>query len=113
MSPAAISVSVPGGGGGAFTVMSEVPVLPPPVAEMVALPGATGLVTAVADTVAIDAALDDQAKLTPLTTFPFRSSAVAVSCTVWPGSRVAVAGVTLTRCTDGAPPPFARKASFG
>jgi hypothetical protein len=68
--------------GASCTVIDDVPVLPPALAEIVTLPGATPVTTPVADTVATDVLLDDQVNWTPGMALPLALRAVAVSVEV-------------------------------
>ena len=86
MSPAASSTAVPGGGGGA-TVMALVPLMPGPVAVIVADPGATAVTTPPADTAATDGI-----KLAQVSELLVPGPAVAASRRLAPGSSVAPAG---------------------
>src|ERR671924_528428 len=88
-----------GGGGGAVTVMLAVPLFPSLVAVIVAVPAATPVTRPVADTVATAALELDQVTARPESGLPLTSLAVAVSCTVWLATTLAVVGVTLTVAT--------------
>lgn len=64
--------------GASCTVIDAVPVTPPDVAVIVALPGATPVTTPPDDTVATATSLEDHAIDAPGITVPFASRAVAV-----------------------------------
>ena len=59
-------------------------------------------------TVAIVLSLDDQVIVRPVKALPFASLGVAVSCTVCPTVRLAVAGLTVTDATGTVGTIFAR-----
>src|SRR5690242_12029298 len=70
---------------------------------MVALPTANPVTRPVADTVATRGALVDQVTVRPVSGWPVASLGVAVSCTVPPEARIAVAGATSTHATVACP----------
>src|ERR1043166_9178918 len=86
-------------GAGAVTVTAALPLFPPLLAEMVAVPAVTAVTSPLADTVATAVLLLLQAKLCPAGVLPAASFATAVSCEVPPTVRLAVAGVTATDAT--------------
>src|SRR6266511_3112258 len=88
-----------GGGGGALTVTSAVPLLPSLVAVIVALPAATPVTSAPAETVASLGALLDQLTVRPDRGLPAESNIAALSCNVAPGASVPLAGLTTTEAT--------------
>src|SRR6266849_3506611 len=83
------------------TVTIAVPLLVSLVAVIVAEPAATPVTNPVEFTVATAALLLAQVTTRPVSTFPFASAVVAVSCTVWPTSTVGVGGATVTDATGG------------
>jgi hypothetical protein len=104
MSPAASSTLLPDGGGAgpALTVMFDDPETPPLAAVIVAAPAAIPSTSPEDDTVATAGLELFHVKVTRL-----RGFAVAVSCTVFPTSMVALAGRTDTERTwDEACRPF-------
>ena len=88
-----------GAGGGAGTVMAEVPLLPSLVAVIVAEPVATPVTSPLEDTVATDALEVDHVTVRPVSTFPLASRSVAWSCVVCPVPTVADDGLTVTVAT--------------
>jgi len=85
--------------GTAVTVMAEVPLFPSDVAVMVAEPAAAPVTRPLLVTLAMLVLLLDQDTARPDSGVPFASFGVAVSCTVPPTGRLAVAGVTSTVAT--------------
>src|SRR5690349_1590435 len=85
-----------------LTVMAAVPLLPSLVAVMVALPGAIAVTRPVDETLATLGALVDHATVRPANSCPAASRGSAVSCVVWPTTRLLVAGVTATSATGTA-----------
>jgi hypothetical protein len=80
-------------------VIEAVPLWPPLVAVIVAVPAAITVTKPLPDTVATDALLVAQVTALPVSAFPFASSGVAVSCAVCPNDTLAVAGLTTTEAT--------------
>lgn len=79
---------------------TEVPVLPSDSAVIVAVPVVTPVTTPeLGVTVAIAGALVDQLTVRPVSTFPFASRSVAVSCRVDPRRTLPGDGVTVTVAT--------------
>src|SRR5690349_15908312 len=94
------SVTVAGeGGGGLVTVMAALPLCPSLVAVMVPEPAVTPVTNPLPLTVAMDPLLLVQTIERPVSTFPDASLVVAPSCTVWPASTLADAGLTVTVAT--------------
>src|SRR5689334_9130734 len=86
--------------GASVTLTVAVPLWPSLVAVIVTGPPAPTPVTSpLPFTVAIVLSLEDQTIVRPVNGLPFASLGVAVSCTVWPTVRPAVAGVTVTDAT--------------
>ena len=83
----------------AFTVRAAEPVTALTVAVTFALPWPTPFANPFVFTVATDAMLEFQVKLTPEMTFPLASFAVAVNCCVAPIAMVADTGATVTVAT--------------
>src|SRR6266542_2086277 len=81
------------------TVMDDVALWPSLVAVMVAEPTTFAITTPLALTLATLALSLDHVTTRPDSGLPFASSGMAVSCTVWPASTLADAGVTLTDAT--------------
>src|SRR5205807_155899 len=81
------------------TVTAALPLCPPLVAVNVAPPTARPLTRPLPLTAATPSASLDQVTTRPLSGLPRASLGVAVSCTVAPMSRVAIAGVTVTVAT--------------
>jgi len=86
--------------GTSATVTDDVPFCPSLVAVIVAAPTATPVTTPLALTVAAAGLLDAHVTTRPDSGVPLASCGVAVSCTVCPTCRVAVAGLTVTDATD-------------
>src|SRR5256885_9431479 len=93
-----------GGGGGccAVTVTVAVPLFPPLVAVIVAVPAPTPVTSPAALTLATPAVLVAHVIVRPVTVRPNESFGVPVSCTVLPAETLAVAGLTLTEATGNA-----------
>src|SRR6266513_3336198 len=92
-----------------LTVMLAVPLCPSLVAVIVTgPPAATPLTSPLPFTLAIALLLDCQVMTRPVNGLPFASLRVAVSCTVCPTVRLAVAGVTVTEATGTVGTIFAR-----
>ena len=89
--------------GTACTVMAAVPVLPPLVAEIVALPAVTPCTSPLALTLATPELLLVQVTVRPASGFPAESSTSALSWTIFPAVRLAVGGLTSTVSTGTAP----------
>src|SRR5262245_11359370 len=106
MSPAPISTSEPGGGGGAGTVIVALPILPPADALIVAVPAAMPVTSPDVETATT--ALFDELQLNVVA--EPGGFAVAVSCTVDPTSTVALEGETEIDFTLFADPPLASEA---
>jgi hypothetical protein len=98
-----MSTSEPDGGGGAGTVIVDVPVLPPADALIDAVPAATPVTSPVVDTVAT--ALFDELHVNVVA--DPGGFAVAVSCSVDPAATVTLEGDTEIDLTLLAFPPFA------
>src|ERR1051325_9558480 len=79
--------------------MAAEPVLPPLVAEIVALPTVTPDTSPEALTAATAPLLVVQVMVRPLSAFPAESRAVALSCSVLPTATPAEAGLTVTEAT--------------
>ena len=79
---------------GGVTVRLALPTLLSAVAETEAVPIVTPLTTPLAETLATDGSLDRQSSGRPLSSFPWTSRNVAVSCNVSPAGRTAEAGDT-------------------
>jgi hypothetical protein len=86
---------------GGVTVIVAVPLLPPALAVIVAVPAATAVTTPLDETVATDAALELHVTVCPETGLPFPSTGVAVSACVPPTVSVAELGETFTLATVG------------
>src|SRR5574341_388967 len=84
MSPAPTKTTPLPGGGGAVTVIADVPLCPSLVAVIVAAPTAAPLTRPVPLTVAIALSLLPHVTTRPLNGFPLASFGVAVSCTLDP-----------------------------
>jgi hypothetical protein len=102
MSPAASKTAEPPDGGGVVTVTVLVPLFPPVVAVIVAEPGATPVTRPVDDTLPTEGF-----ELIQVNDACFPDLRLAVNCSVWPTSRVAVAGCTVTNgsANGGIAPP--------
>jgi hypothetical protein len=87
--------------GTATTVTEALPLLPPLVAETVAVPTARPVTTPVADTVATATLLDVQAMSRSLTMAPVTSFTVGVKVVVAPTRMVAVSGCSVTLAMAG------------
>src|SRR5215212_5931072 len=88
------------------TVTVVLPVFPPPVAEMVAVPAVTPVTTPVVWlTLATPDAVDDQLNVVPSKGWPLASLATALSVIVPPTGTLGLAGVTSTVTTPPSPPP--------
>src|ERR1051325_10927985 len=85
--------------------MAAEPVLPPLVAEIVALPTVTPDTSPEALTAATAPLLVVQVMVRPLSAFPAESRAVALSCSVLPTATPAEAGLTVTEATGTTVPP--------
>ncbi len=97
---AGLGVTVTVDTGTAVTVTAAVPLWPSLVAVIVTgPPAATPVTTPLPSTVATDVLLDAQVIARPVSTFPFASFVVAVSCTVPPATTDAGFGVTVTAAT--------------
>ncbi len=95
--------------GATVTVTLAVPLCPSLVAVIVTgPPAATPLTSPLPFTLAIALVLDCQVMTRPVNGLPFASLRVAVSCTVCPTVRLAVAGVTVTEATGTVGTIFAR-----
>src|SRR6266568_4090228 len=79
--------------------MAAVPLLPPLVAVIVALPTVTPVTSPEALTAAAAPLLVVQVIVRPLSGFPAESLAVALSCSVLPTATLANAGLTVTEAT--------------
>jgi len=79
--------------------MAALPLCPSLVAVMVAEPAVTPVTSPLPLTVATDPLLLVQTIERPVSTFPDASLVVAASCTVWPASTLADAGLTATVAT--------------
>src|SRR3989442_14421067 len=79
--------------------MADVPLTVSDVAVIVAEPAVTWASSPLPVTVATAVLLDAQVTVRPVRVLPFASLRVAVSCTVWPASTQADAGVTATDAT--------------
>src|ERR1700694_134566 len=99
ISPAPTSTTLEPGGGGAVTVIAEVPFLPSLVAVMFAEPAATPVTSPLLFTVAAAALSLDHVTVRPESGAPFASSGVAVSCTVNPACTDVEGGLTITDAT--------------
>src|SRR4029077_10781844 len=85
------------------TLTVAVPLWPSLVAVIVTGPPGPAPVTSPLEvTLAIVLSLDDHTIVRPVKRFPLASFGVAVSCTVWPTVRLAVAGVTVIVATGAA-----------
>ena len=82
-----------------MTVIADVPRLPSLVAVIVARPAVRPVTRPLLLTVATPASLLVQVTTRPVSGVPLASVGVAASCTVCPGVRLAVAGLTLTAAT--------------
>src|SRR3989442_893396 len=98
MSPAPTRVTAAPTG---VTVTLAPPLLPSLVAVMVVDPAATPLTSPLPLTAATALLPLDQLIVRPDSGFPFASSGVPVSCSVWPTGTVADAGLTTTDATAG------------
>src|SRR6266566_395335 len=87
-------------GAGPVTVMADVPLCPSLVALIVAVPATTPLTRPLPLTGATDVLLLDHVTTRPVSALPLASFGVAVSCTVWPATTLAGAGLTVTEATD-------------
>src|SRR3989442_3351673 len=81
------------------TVIAAVALLPSLVAVMVAEPAPAPVTNPLPLTVAAAGLLDAHVTTRPVSAAPLASCGVAVSCTVWPTCRLAVAGLTVTDAT--------------
>jgi hypothetical protein len=88
-----------GAGGGAVTVIPDVPLRPSLVAVIVAEPTDTPLTNPLEDTVATPALEVDHVMVRPVNTFPLASRNVACNCVVWPACTLADPGATVTVAT--------------
>src|SRR5438309_6333274 len=86
--------------GTSVTVPSAVPAFPSLVAVIVAVPAATPFTSPLLLTVAILVLLLAHVTVRPVSAVPAESFGVAVSCTVCPTVRLAVAGATATEATE-------------
>src|SRR6266853_765507 len=86
------------------TVIADVPLFPSLAAVIVADPGAMAVTFPFTSAMATDVLLLAQVTTRPDRTFPLASFSVAVSCTAWPASTVADAGLTLTEATGTVQP---------
>src|SRR3989442_4279426 len=84
------------------TVIAAVALLPSLVAVMVAEPAPAPVTNPLPVTVGAAGWLDAHATTRPVSAAPLASCGVAVSCTVWPTCRLAVAGLTVTDATGTA-----------
>src|SRR5439155_5557954 len=96
---AAPGVTLTDATGGCTTVTVDVPFCPSLVAVMVAVPATLPVTSPLALTVATLVLLEAQVTVRPESALPLESRGVAVSCTVFPSFREAVAGVTETDAT--------------
>jgi hypothetical protein len=87
--------------------MTALPVTPPADAPMVAVPAPTAVTRPFDETVATALFDDDHAKVDA----ELGGDALALSCTVWPTTSVALDGEILIDFTFG--PPFAKDGSVG
>ena len=83
------------------TISVAVPVTPPAVAVICAVPWFRAVVSPCVSTVATEVASELQVKPTPVILFPLESLAVALNCCVSPGAMVAHGGTTVTLTTVG------------
>src|SRR5437773_4391518 len=97
--PAVAGVTVTDATGTAVTVMAAVPLWPSLVAVIVAEPATFPVTSPVPVTVATGVLLLDHATGRPVSTVPFASFRVAVSCCVCPTGTLADAGLTVTDAT--------------
>src|SRR5437870_7072874 len=80
-------------------LIPALPVSPPLVAVTVAVPTTRPVTSPLAETGASAALLLVHATVRPVSTLPFASFTVAVSCTVCPKNRLVAAGLTVTAAT--------------
>src|SRR5216117_487972 len=97
--PAVAGVTVTDATGTGVTVMAAVPLWPSLVAVIVAEPATFAVTSPVPVTVATGVLLLDHATGRPVSTVPFASFRVAVSCCVCPTGTLADAGLTVTDAT--------------
>src|SRR5881396_555345 len=97
--PAVGGVTVTDATGTGVTVMAAVPLWPSLVAVIVAEPATFAVTSPVPVTVATGVLLLDHATGRPVSTVPFASFRVAVSCCVCPTGTLADAGLTVTDAT--------------
>src|SRR5438034_280773 len=97
--PAVAGVTVTDATGTGVTVMADVPLWPSLVAVIVAEPATFPVTSPVPVTVATGVLLLDHATGRPVSTVPFASFRVAVSCCVCPTGTLADAGLTVTDAT--------------
>ena len=81
------------------TVIVDVPVVPPDVAVIVAVPGAAAVTSPPEETVATLELFVAQVTVRPVSTFPLASLSVTASWLVWPTPRARLAGATVTVAT--------------
>src|SRR5690349_22764983 len=106
---AALGVTVTEATGASVTLTVAVPLWPSLVAVIVTGPPAPTPVTRPLEfTLAMVLSLDCHVMTRPVSGLPFASLGVAVSCTVCPTFRLAVAGVTVTDATGTVGTIFAR-----
>src|SRR6266550_3313014 len=94
------SITVPGVATAGVTVTAALPVIPPLVALIVAVPAATPVANPLPVTPATVASLDVHTTACPVSTLPAESSRVAVSCEVPPAAMLVADGLTTTAATD-------------
>lgn len=99
---AVVGVSVTVATGASETATVALALIPSLVAVIVALPAPTAVTTPLADTVAIDGALDVHVTTRPDNTVPVASEVTAEIVVVMPTTRVALVGVTTTDATGTA-----------
>jgi hypothetical protein len=88
--------------GAAVTVIEDVPLTPSLIAVMVALPTANALTRPVAETLAIDGALEVQVVVLSVSVLLLASVSVAMSCSALPATTLTDPGLTLTAATGAA-----------
>lgn len=99
---AVVGFSVTVATGASETVTAALALIPSLVAVIVAVPALTAVTTPLADTVAIDGALDAHVTTRPVNTIPFASDVTTEIVVVAPTSRLALVGVTTTDATGTA-----------
>src|SRR5665213_842114 len=97
--PSLVAVEITNATGINEPVIAAVAVFPSLVAEIVAVPAVTAVTTPLASTVSTPGVFDDHAIGRPLSAVPFASLRTATIVTVWPTTRLALFGVSVTVAT--------------